>query len=145
MYIKRGIDKAAEIVVAELKKLSKDVQGNKEIEQVATISANGDSSIGKIIAECMEQVGKDGTITVEEARSIDTTKDIVEGMQFDKGYISPYFVTEKEGMEAVLEDAYALLYEKKLSNMKNLLPVLEKIAQRGKPLLIIAQVVGVEG
>ncbi len=139
MYIKRGIDKAVEVVVAELKKLSKDVQGNKEIEQVATISANGDSSIGKIIAECMEQVGKDGTITVEEARSIDTTKDIVEGMQFDKGYISPYFVTEKENMEAVLEDAYILLYEKKLSGMKDLLPVLEKIAQRAKPMVIVAE------
>jgi len=139
MYIKRGIDKAVEAVVAELKKLSKDVKDNKEIEQVATISANGDSSIGKIIAECMEQVGKDGTITVEEARSIDTTKDIVEGMQFDKGYISPYFVTEKENMEAVLEDAYILLYEKKLSGMKDLLPVLEKIAQRAKPMVIVAE------
>src|SRR5215467_6174114 len=139
MYIKRGIDKAVETVVAELKKLSKDVKDNKEIEQVATISANGDSSIGKIIAECMEQVGKDGTITVEEARSIDTTKDIVEGMQFDKGYISPYFVTEKENMEAVLEDAYILLYEKKLSGMKDLLPVLEKIAQRAKPMVIVAE------
>ncbi|HET9327149.1 MAG TPA: chaperonin GroEL [Candidatus Eisenbacteria bacterium] len=139
MYIKRGIDKAVEVVVAELKKLSKDVKDNKEIEQVATISANGDSSIGKIIAECMEQVGKDGTITVEEARSIDTTKDIVEGMQFDKGYISPYFVTEKENMEAVLEDAYILLYEKKLSGMKDLLPVLEKIAQRAKPMVIVAE------
>jgi chaperonin GroEL len=139
MYIKRGIDKAVETVTEELKKLSKPVKENKEIEQVATISANGDSSIGKIIADCMEKVGKDGTITVEEAKSIETTKEIVEGMEFDKGYVSPYFVTEKEGMEAVLEDAFILLYEKKLSNMKDLLPILEKIAQRGKPLLLIAE------
>jgi chaperonin GroEL len=139
MAIKRGIDKAVETVVAELKKLSRPVKENKEIQQVATISANGDSSIGKIIAECMEVVGKDGTITVEEAKSIETTKDIVEGMEFDKGYVSPYFVTEKEEMKAVLEDAYILLYEKKLSVMKDLLPVLEKIAQLGKPLLIISE------
>jgi chaperonin GroEL len=139
MYIKRGIDKAVEVVVAELKKLSKDVKENKEIEQVASISANGDSSIGKIIAECMDKVGKDGTITVEEARSIETTYDVVEGMEFDKGYISPYFVTEKERMEAVLDDAYILLYEKKLSGMKDLLPLLEKMAQRAKPMLIIAE------
>jgi chaperonin GroEL len=139
MYIKRGIDKAVETVVEELKKLSKPVKENKEIEQVATISANGDKAIGEIIADCMEKVGKDGTITVEEARSIETTKDIVEGMEFDKGYISPYFVTEKDSMEAVLEDAYILLYDKKLASMKDLLPVLEKVAQRGKPLLIIAE------
>src|SRR5262245_41204796 len=140
MAIKRGIDKAVEAVIAELKKLSRKVSDDwKEIEQVATISANGDNSIGKIIAECMKSVGKDGTITVEEARSIDTTKDIVEGMEFDKGYISPYFVTEKEDMKAVVEDAFILLYEKKLSVMKDLLPILEKIAQRGKPLLIIAE------
>ncbi|HKQ58084.1 MAG TPA: chaperonin GroEL [Candidatus Eisenbacteria bacterium] len=139
MAIKRGIDKAVETVVGELKKLSRDVKENKEIEQVATISANGDNSIGKIIAQCMDKVGKDGTITVEEARSIETTFDIVEGMEFDKGYVSPYFVTEKEEMKAVLEDAFILLYEKKLSNMKDLLPILEKIAQRGKPLLIIAE------
>jgi len=139
MAIKRGIDKAVEAVVAELKKLSRDVKENKEIEQVATISANGDNSIGKIIAQCMDKVGKDGTITVEEAKSIETTYDIVEGMEFDKGYVSPYFVTEKEEMKAVLEDAFVLLYEKKLSNMKDLLPILEKIAQRGKPLLIIAE------
>jgi chaperonin GroEL len=137
--IKRGIDRAVETVIGELKKLSKPVKDNKEIEQVATISANSDTSIGKIIAEAMEKVGKDGTITVEEARSIDTTLDVVEGMQFDKGYISPYFVTDKEGMEVILEDAYILLYDKKLSGMKDLLPVLEKIAQRGKPLLIIAE------
>src|SRR3989442_7171794 len=139
MYIKRGIEKAVEVVVAELKKLSRDVKENKEIEQVATISANADSVIGKMIAEAMDKVGKDGTITVEEARSLDTTLEVVEGMQFDKGYISPYFVTEKESMEAVLEDAYILLYEKKLSSMKDLLPILEKIAQRGKPLLLIAE------
>ncbi len=139
MYIKRGIEKAVVTVVEELKKLSKPVKDNKEIEQVATISANSDTVIGKMIAEAMDKVGKDGTITVEEARSVETTLDVVEGMQFDKGYISPYFVTEKDSMEAVLEDAYILLYEKKLSNMKDLLPVLEKIAQRGKPLLIIAE------
>jgi chaperonin GroEL len=137
--IKRGIDKAVETVVAELKKMSKTVKDNKEIEQVASISANSDSSIGTIIAEAMEKVGKDGTITVEEAKSIETTLEVVEGMQFDKGYVSPYFVTDKEGMEVSLEDAFILLYDKKLSNMKDLLPVLEKIAQRGKPLLIVAE------
>ncbi len=139
MYIKRGIDKAVNTVTDELKKLSRTVKENKEIEQVATISANSDNVIGKIIAEAMEKVGKDGTITVEEAKSVETTLDVVEGMEFDKGYISPYFVTEKENMEAVLEDAFILLYEKKLSNMKDLLPILEKIAQRAKPLLIIAE------
>ncbi len=139
MAIKRGIERAVEVVVSELKKLSRDVKENKEIEQVATISANTDNVIGKMIAEAMDKVGKDGTITVEEARSVDTTLEVVEGMQFDKGYISPYFVTEKESMEAVIEDAFMLLYEKKLSNMKDLLPVLEKIAQRGKPLLIVAE------
>src|SRR5881296_938676 len=139
MAIKRGIDKAVEAVVAELKKLSREVKENKEIEQVATISANSDNVIGKIIAEAMHAVGKEGTITVEEARSVETTKEVVEGMQFDKGYISPYFATEKEGMEAILEDAFILLYEKKLSNMKDLLPLLEKIAQRGKPMLIVSE------
>src|SRR6267378_4510330 len=139
MAIKRGIEKAVETVVEELKKLSRPVKENKEIEQVATISANSDMVIGKMIAEAMDKVGKDGTITVEEARSVDTTLDVVEGMQFDKGYISPYFVTEKESMEAALEDGFILLYEKKLSNMKDLLPLLEKIAQRGKPLLIVAE------
>ena len=139
MTIKRGIEKAVETVVEELKKLSRPVKENKEIEQIATISANSDTVIGKMIAAAMDKVGKDGTITVEEARSVDTTLDVVEGMQFDKGYISPYFVTEKENMEAVLEDAYILLYEKKLSNMKDLLPVLEKIAQRAKPLLIVSE------
>jgi chaperonin GroEL len=139
MYIKRGIDKAVEAVVDELRKLSRPVKENKEIEQVATISANSDNIIGKMIAEAMDKVGKDGTITVEEARSVDTTLEVVEGMQFDKGYISPYFVTEKESMEAVLEDAFILLYEKKLSGMKDLLPLLEKVAQRGKPMLMIAE------
>jgi chaperonin GroEL len=139
MAVKRGIEKAVETVVEELKKLSRPVKENKEIEQVATISANSDSVIGKMIADAMDKVGKDGTITVEEARSVDTTLEVVEGMQFDKGYISPYFVTEKESMEAVLEDAYVLLYDKKLSSMKDLLPVLEKVAQRGKPLLIVAE------
>ncbi len=139
MNIKRGIDRAVAAVVEELRKQSHPVKDNKEIEQVATISANGDTEIGKIIAECMDKVGKDGTITVEEARSIETTYDVVEGMEFDKGYISPYFVTEKDTMEAVLEDAYVLLYEKKLSNMKDLLPILEKIAQRAKPLVIVSE------
>ncbi|HET9251372.1 MAG TPA: chaperonin GroEL, partial [Candidatus Eisenbacteria bacterium] len=139
MGIKRGIDKAVKAVVEDLKKLSKAVKDPKEIMQVGSISANGDEEIGKIIADAMDKVGKDGTITVEEAKSMDTTLDLVEGMQFDKGYISPYFVTDKEGMEAVLEDAYILLYDKKLSNMKDLLPLLEKIAQRGKPLLIVAE------
>jgi chaperonin GroEL len=139
MAIKRGIDKAVETVVGELKKLSRTVKENLEIKQVASISANSDESIGTIIAEAMDKVGKDGTITVEEARSVETTWEATDGMQFDKGYISPYFVTEKESMEAVLEDAYILLYDKKLSNMKDLLPILEKIAQRGKPMLIISE------
>jgi chaperonin GroEL len=139
MGIKRGIDKAVKAVVEHLKTLSKSVKDPKEIMQVASISANGDSEIGKIIAEAMEKVGKDGTITVEEAKSMETTLDLVEGMQFDKGYISPYFVTDKEGMEAVLEDCYILIYEKKLSNMKDMLPLLEKVAQKAKPLLVIAE------
>jgi chaperonin GroEL len=139
MNIKRGIDKSVTTVVEELKKLSRPVKENKEIAQVATISSNGDTEIGKIIAECMDKVGKDGTITVEEAKSIETTFDLVEGMQFDKGYISPYFVTEKENMEAVLEDAYILLYEKKLSNRKALPPTLEKTAQRANPLRIVSE------
>jgi chaperonin GroEL len=139
MAIKRGIDKAVAAVVEELKKLSRPVKENKEIEQVATISANSDTIIGKMIADAMDKVGKDGTITVEEAKSVETTLEVVEGMEFDKGYISPYFVTEKEDMKAVLEDAYILLYEKKLSNMKDLLPILEKIAQRGKPMLIVSE------
>jgi chaperonin GroEL len=139
MGIKRGIDKAVKAVVEYLKTLSKSVKDPKEIMQVASISANGDSEIGKIIADAMEKVGKDGTITVEEAKSMETTLDLVEGMQFDKGYISPYFVTDKESMEAVLEDGYILIYEKKLSNMKDLLPLLEKVAQKAKPFLVIAE------
>jgi len=139
MGIKRGIDKAVRAVVEHLKTLSKSVKDPKEIMQVASISANGDAEIGKIIAEAMDKVGKDGTITVEEAKSMETTLDLVEGMQFDKGYISPYFVTDKENMEAVLEDCYILIYEKKLSNMKDLLPLLEKVAQKAKPFLVIAE------
>src|SRR5712672_1358851 len=137
--IQRGINKAVEAAVVQLDKIAKKVKDKEEIKQVATVSANWDTTIGEIIADAMDKVGKDGTITIEEAKSIETTLEVVEGMQFDKGYISPYFVTEKEGMEAVLEDAFILLYEKKLSNMKDLLPLLEKIAQRGKPLLIIAE------
>ena len=139
MGIKRGIEKAVEVAVEELKKMSKTVKDRKEISQVASISANSDTSIGEIIADAMDKVGKDGTITVEEAKSIETTLEVVEGMQFDRGYISPYFVTEKDSMEVVLEDCYILLYEKKLTNMKDLLPLLEKVAQKGKPLLIIAE------
>jgi chaperonin GroEL len=139
MGIKRGIDKAVKAVVEYLKTLSKSVKDPKEIMQVASISANGDQEIGKIIADAMEKVGKDGTITVEEAKSMETTLDLVEGMQFDKGYISPYFVTDKETMEAALEDGYILIYEKKLSNMKDLLPLLEKVAQKAKPFLVIAE------
>src|ERR671930_865343 len=132
-------DNAGEAAVGQLDKIAKKVKDKEEIKQVATVSANWDKTIGEIIADAMDKVGKDGTITVEEAKSIETTLEVVEGMQFDKGYISPYFVTEKETMEAVIEDAYVLLYEKKLSNMKDLLPILEKIAQRGKPMLIIAE------
>ena len=139
MGIKRGIEKAVAAVLDELKKQSKPVKDRKEISQVATISANSDSSIGDIIAEAMDKVGKDGTITVEEAKSIETTLEVVEGMQFDRGYISPYFITEKDSMEVVLEDCYVLLYEKKLTNMKDLLPLLEKVAQKGRPLLVIAE------
>ena len=139
MDIKRGIDQAVSAVTAALKKQSREVKGRREISQVATISANNDSGIGEIIADSMEKVGKDGTITVEEAKSIETTLDVVEGMQFDRGYISPYFVTDQDDMEAVLEDAYLLIHEKKLSNMKDLLPLLEKTAQTGRALLVIAE------
>ncbi len=139
MSIQRGIMKAVDKVVEELKKISKSVNDQKEITQVGTISANGDEAIGKIISEAMEKVGNDGTITVEEAKTIETTLDVVEGMQFDKGYLSPYFVTDPESMEAVLEDAYILIHEKKISSLKDLVPVLEKVAQTGKPLLIIAE------
>jgi chaperonin GroEL len=139
MEIKRGIDKAVEYVVGELKKLSKPTQGKKEIAQVGTISANGDETIGNIIAEAMEKVGKEGVITVEEAKGLETTLEVVEGMQFDRGYLSPYFVTDAERMEAVLEDPYVLIHEKKISSMKDLLPLLEQVARGGKPLLIIAE------
>lgn len=139
MDIKRGIDEGVKDVTDALRAQSQEVTGRKEIAQVATVSANNDSSIGEIIADSMEKVGKDGTITVEEAKSIETTLDVVEGMQFDRGYISPYFVTDQDDMEAILEDAYLLIYEKKLSNMKDLLPLLEKTAQAGKALLVIAE------
>jgi chaperonin GroEL len=139
MALKRGIDRAVEQVVAELKKVSVPTAGRKEIAQVATISANNDHEIGKLIAEAMEKVGKDGVITVEEAKGLETTLETVDGMQFDRGYLSPYFVTDPEKMEAVLEDAYLLIYDKKISSMKDLLPVLEKVAQAGRPLLIIAE------
>jgi chaperonin GroEL len=139
MAIKRGIDKAVEQVVAELKRISTPTKGKKEIAQVGTISANNDEEIGNLIADAMEKVGKDGVITVEEARGLETTLDTVEGMQFDRGYLSPYFVTDPERMEAVLEDALILIHDKKISSMKDLLPVLEKVAQLGRPLLIISE------
>ncbi len=139
MEIKRGIDKAVEAVVDALKKSAKQTKDPKEIAQVGTISANGDETIGKLLAEAMEKVGKEGVITVEEAKSADTTLEVVEGMQFDRGYLSPYFVTDPERMEAALEDVYLLISEKKISNMKDLLPVLEAIARQQKPLLIIAE------
>jgi chaperonin GroEL len=137
--IQRGILKAVEAAADQLAKISKKVKDKDEIKQVATVSANWDSTIGEIIADAMDKVGKDGTITVEEAKAIETTLEVVEGMQFDKGYLSPYFVTNAETMEAKLEDAYILVYEKKISSLKDLLPVLEKIAKVGKPLLIIAE------
>ena len=139
MELKRGIDKAVEVVVEELKKQSKPTKDQKEIAQVGTISANNDETIGNIIAEAMSKVGKEGVITVEEAKSMETTLDIVEGMQFDKGYISPYFVTNPEKMEAVLDEPLILIHEKKISNMKDLLPILEQVAKMGKALLIIAE------
>jgi chaperonin GroEL len=139
MEIKRGIDKAVEAIVAELKKLSKPTKDHKEIAQVGIISANGDTTIGNIIAEAMEKVGKEGVITVEEAKGLETTLEVVEGMQFDRGYLSPYFVTDAERMEAVLDDAYILINEKKITNMKDLLPLLEQIARAGKPLLIVSE------
>jgi len=139
MAIKRGIDKAVSAVIEELKRISTPTTGKKEIAQVGAISANNDTEIGNLIAEAMEKVGKDGVITVEEARGVETTLETVEGMQFDRGYVSQYFVTDPEKMEAVLEDAYILIHDKKISSMKDLLPVLEKVAQLGKPLLIIAE------
>ena len=137
--IQRGITKAVETAVEELARISKKVKDKEEIKQVATVSANWDNTIGEIIADAMDKVGKDGTITVEEAKSIETTLDVVEGMQFDKGYLSPYFVTNAETMEAKLDDAYILIYEKKISSLKDILPVLEKVAKLGKPLLIISE------
>src|SRR5271169_1487312 len=138
MELKRGIEKAVAAVTEELKKLSKPVKG-KMVAQVGTISANNDETIGHLIAEAMEKVGKDGVITVEEAKSIETSLEVVEGMQFDRGYLSPYFVTDPERMEVVLENALVLIHEKKISNMKDLLPVLEQVAKLGKPLLLIAE------
>jgi chaperonin GroEL len=139
MGLKRGIDKAVEVVVAELRKMSKSTKDKKEIAQVASIASNNDKTIGDLVAEAMEKVGKDGVITVEESKSAETALDVVEGMQFDRGYLSPYFVTDAERMECVLEDALILIYEKKLSVMKDMLPLLEQVVQAGKPLLIVAE------
>src|SRR6266851_5597981 len=139
MALKRGIEAAVEAVTDELKKLSKSTKDKKEITQVATIASNNDKTIGSLIAEAMEKVGKDGVITVEESKSADTVLDVVEGMQFDRGYLSPYFVTDPERMEVVLEDALVLIYEKKLSVMKDMLPLLEQVARAGKPFLIVAE------
>src|SRR5207244_67517 len=139
MALKRGIESAVETVVTELKKISVPTSGRKDIKQVATISANGDAEIGDKIADAMDKVGKDGVITVEEAKSLETTLETVDGMQFDRGYLSPYFITDPEKMECTIEDAYILIYDKKISTMKDLLPVLEKVAQSGRPLLIVAE------
>ncbi len=139
MDLKRGIDLAVGAVVGDIKRQSKEVKTREEIAQVGTVSANNDRAIGELIADAMEKVGKDGVITVEEAKSTDTSLDVVEGMQFDRGYLSPYFVTDSESMEAVLEDCYLLIHDKKISNMRDMVPVLEKVAQLGKPLLIIAE------
>jgi chaperonin GroEL len=139
MFLKRGIDRAVQTVTAELKKMSKPIKTPAEIAQVATISANNDPETGKLIADAMDKVGKDGVITVEEAKSLDTTLEVVEGLQFDRGYLSPYFVTDPERMEAVLEDAAILIHDKKISSIKDILPILEKVSQTGRPLLIIAE------
>jgi len=139
MAVKRGIDKAVEKVIEELKRISKKTSGRSDIAQVASISANNDTSIGTLIADAMEKVGKEGVITVEESKSMETTLDVVEGMQFDRGYLSPYFITNPDKMECVLEDCYVLLYEKKISAARDMLPMLEKTAQKGKPILIIAE------
>jgi chaperonin GroEL len=139
MRLKRGIDKAVEVAIRELKKMSHEVKDRTEIAQVASVSANNDAEIGELLADAMEKVGRDGVITVEEAKSIETSLEVVEGMQFDRGYLSPYFVTDAERMEAVFEDAYILVYDKKISAMKDLVPVLERIAQTGRPFLIIAE------
>jgi len=137
--LKRGIDRAVEAIVEELGSISKKVKDKEEIRQVATVSANWDKTIGEIIADALDKVGKDGTVTVEEAKSIETSLEVVEGMQFDKGYLSPYFVTNAEDQEAVLENAYILNHEKKISSLKDMLPLLEKVAKAGKPLLVIAE------
>jgi len=139
MALKRGIEKAVELVVEEVKKLSKEVKDNETIAQVGTISANGDASIGNTIADAMKKVGKDGVITVEESKTMATELQTVDGMQFDRGYLSPYFISDPDRMECVLEDPYILIHEKKISNMKDLLPLLEQIARSGKPLLVIAE------
>src|SRR5476649_2300773 len=139
IFLKRGIDKAVDAAIAELARVSKKVSDREEIRQVATVSANWDDTIGNIIADAMDKVGKDGTITVEEAKSIETTLEVVEGMQFDKGYLSPYFVTNAESQEVVLEDTYVLIHEKKISNLQDMLPLLQTVAKSGKPLLIIAE------
>src|SRR5215510_11309077 len=137
--LQRGIQKAVDVAVEQLAKIAKKVKDKEEIKQVATVSANWDTTIGEIIADAMDKVGKDGTITVEEAKSIETTLDVVEGMQFDKGYLSPYFVTNAESMETRMEDPYVLIFEKKISTLKDMLPLLERVAKAGKPLLIIAE------
>jgi len=139
MSLKRGIEKAVEVVIEELKKIAKPVKEKKETAQIATIAANGDASIGNLIADAMEKAGKDGVITVEEAKSMQTSLEVVEGMQFDQGYLSPYFVTDAEKMECVLEEPYILIHEKKISAVKDLIPILEKVAQQGRPLLIISE------
>jgi len=139
MHLKRGVDQAVEAVVKDLEKMSKKVNDTAQIKQVATISANGDETIGGIIAEAMDKVGKEGTITVEEAKSMETTLEVVEGMQFDNGYMSPYFITEKDTMTVSLEDAYVLLHDKKISSLKDILPILEQVSQAGKPLVLIAE------
>jgi chaperonin GroEL len=143
MYVKRGIERATQVVVEELAKMSRKVRDRQEIFSVARISANNDATIGELIADAMDKVGRDGTITIEEAKSIETTLDVVEGMQFDRGYVSPYFVTDAQTMETILDDAYLLIYEDKLASMKDLVPLLEKVAQSGRPLVVIAE--NVEG
>ena len=139
MLLKRGIDKAVDEIIKKLKEMSREVGERKEIAQVAAIASNNDESIGNIISDAMEKVGKDGVITVEEAKGLETTLEVVEGLQFDRGYLSPYFITDPDRMEVVLENPYILIYEKKISAIKDLLPLLEKVVQRGRPLLIIAE------
>ena len=139
LEMKRGMDKAVEEITAQLKGMATECRSKKSIAQVGTVAANNDSEIGNILADAMEQVGKDGVITVEEGKSLETNFDVVEGLQFDRGYLSPYFVTDSESMECILEDAYVLIHEKKISNIKDLVPVLEKVVNSGKPLLIIAE------